>query len=86
MDKLVNATLPFRLIPPVVPEFPGIIVGGAYAGTAGESSSFKHGLFDATVERIEISLSHLTIHISHVISSHHPGCKKPDLQALRRCP
>lgn len=57
MDKLVKATLPFGLIPPVVPEFPGITVGGAYAGTAGESSSFKYGLFDATVERIEIILA-----------------------------
>jgi Delta24-sterol reductase len=28
MDKLVEATLPHRLVPPVVMEFPGITVGG----------------------------------------------------------
>src|ERR1700754_1635905 len=46
MDKLVEATLRHGLIPPVVPEFPGITVGGGFAGTAGESSSFKYGFFD----------------------------------------
>ncbi len=43
MDELVRATLELGLIPPVVPEFPGITVGGAYQGGAGESSSFKWG-------------------------------------------
>jgi FAD/FMN-containing dehydrogenase len=43
MDKLVEATLQHRLVPPVVPEFPGITVGGAVQGGAGESSSFKYG-------------------------------------------
>lgn len=38
----------------MVPEFPGITVGGAHAGSAGESSSFKFGFLDATVLRIEI--------------------------------
>jgi FAD/FMN-containing dehydrogenase len=43
MDKLVEATLARGLLPPVVPEFPGITLGGAVQGGAGESSSFKHG-------------------------------------------
>ncbi len=38
-------------------EFPKITVGGGFAGTAGESSSFKHGLFDQTIHRIEIVLA-----------------------------
>jgi delta24-sterol reductase len=41
MDSLVEATLQHGLIPPVVMEFPGITVGGGFAGTSGESSSFK---------------------------------------------
>lgn len=41
MDSLVDATLKHGLIPPVVMEFPGITVGGGFAGTSGESSSFK---------------------------------------------
>lgn len=49
MDDLVDATLKHDLVPPVVPEFPKITVGGAFAGTAGESSSFRHGFFDAIV-------------------------------------
>lgn len=32
MDKLVDLTLKHNLIPPVVPEFPGITVGGAIQG------------------------------------------------------
>ncbi|KAH7386132.1 24-dehydrocholesterol reductase-like protein precursor [Pyrenochaeta sp. MPI-SDFR-AT-0127] len=54
MDRLVEATLPHGLVPPVVMEFPGITVGGGYAGTAGESSSFKYGFFDRTVNEVEI--------------------------------
>ncbi|KAK3934096.1 FAD-binding domain-containing protein [Diplogelasinospora grovesii] len=57
MDKLVRATLPHGLIPPVVMEFPGITVGGGYAGSAGESSSFRYGYFDQTVNWVEIVLA-----------------------------
>src|ERR1700738_3491290 len=57
MDKLVRATLEYNLVPPVVMEFPGITVGGGFAGTSGESSSFRHGLFDRTVEQIEMVLA-----------------------------
>ncbi|EME78840.1 uncharacterized protein MYCFIDRAFT_43637 [Pseudocercospora fijiensis CIRAD86] len=56
MDKLVAETLKMGLIPPVVMEFPGITAGGGFAGTSGESSSFRHGLFDRTVVAIEIVL------------------------------
>lgn len=54
MDALVAACLPHNLVPPVVMEFPGITVGGGFAGTGGESSSFKYGFFDRTVNWIEI--------------------------------
>jgi hypothetical protein len=54
MDQLVDAVMPFGLLPPVVMEFPGITVGGGFAGTAGESSGFKYGFFDSTVNWIEI--------------------------------
>ncbi|KAI6083016.1 FAD-binding protein, partial [Hypoxylon rubiginosum] len=56
MDQLVASTIKYGLIPPVVMEFPGITVGGAFAGTAGESSSFKYGLFDRNVTSIEMIL------------------------------
>ncbi|KAB5566815.1 hypothetical protein GE09DRAFT_747164 [Coniochaeta sp. 2T2.1] len=54
MDALVSATLPHGLVPPVVMEFPGITAGGGFAGTAGESSSFKHGFFDEGVSNVEM--------------------------------
>ncbi|KAK5937545.1 hypothetical protein PMZ80_010165 [Knufia obscura] len=57
MDALVDATLEHDLIPPVIPEFPGITVGGSFAGTAGESSSFRHGFFDATVNWCDVILA-----------------------------
>lgn len=57
MDVLVATTLKHGMVPPVVPEFPGITVGGAFAGTAGESSSFRHGFFDDCVNWAEIVLA-----------------------------
>lgn len=56
MDRLVEATLPHGLVPPVVMEFPGITAGGGLAGTAGESSSFRWGYFDESVRRVEMVL------------------------------
>ncbi|KAI0407201.1 hypothetical protein F4802DRAFT_554516 [Xylaria palmicola] len=56
MDRLVEHTLRHGLVPPVVMEFPGITAGGGFAGTAGESSSFKHGYFDQSVNAVEMVL------------------------------
>ena len=57
MDRLVEETIKYGLIPPVVMEFPGITVGGGYAGTSGESSSFKHGFFDRTINSVQMVLA-----------------------------
>ena len=57
MDSLVDHLLPLGLIPLVVPEFPGITVGGSYSGTAAESSSFREGYFDRSVNWVEIVLA-----------------------------
>ncbi|PVH82586.1 hypothetical protein DL98DRAFT_652989 [Cadophora sp. DSE1049] len=38
-------------------EFPGITVGGGYAGTSGESSLFKHGFFNKTINWVDIVLA-----------------------------
>jgi FAD/FMN-containing dehydrogenase len=54
MDLLVEETLKYGLVPPVVMEFSGITAGGGYAGTSGESSSFKHGFFHRTINYVEM--------------------------------
>lgn len=54
MDALVDTTLQHGLVPLVVMEFPGITVGGGFSGTSGESSSFRYGAFEATINWIEI--------------------------------
>lgn len=56
MDRLVERTLRYGLIPPVVPEFPGITVGGAVQGGAEESSSFKYGMVHDCCLEYEIVL------------------------------
>src|SRR3990167_5601697 len=56
MDTLVECTLQYGLVPPVVMEFPGITVGGGIQGGAGESSSFKYGLFHDSCLEYEIIL------------------------------
>ena len=57
MAQLVDATIARGFIPPVVMEFPAITVGGGFAGSAGESSSFRYGFFDRTVNWIEFVLA-----------------------------
>jgi len=57
MDGLVAATLQHGLVPAVVMEFPGITAGGGFSGTSGESSSFKYGFFEDTVQWIEMVLA-----------------------------
>lgn len=56
MDRLVEATMAYGLVPPVVMEFPGITAGGGFSGTSGESSSFRHGFFNATINWVEMIL------------------------------
>lgn len=56
MDRLAEFTMRHGLIPPVVMEFPGITAGGGFAGTGGESSSFKYGYFNDTVISVEMVL------------------------------
>ncbi|ERF73445.1 hypothetical protein EPUS_04068 [Endocarpon pusillum Z07020] len=53
-------------------EFPGITVGGGFAGPSGESSSFKYGFFGNILESIEVVLGKGDI----VTAS---GTKLPDL-------
>jgi FAD/FMN-containing dehydrogenase len=57
MDQLLQVTTEHDLLPPVVMEFPNITVGGGFAGSSGESSSFRYGMFDCTVNSIEIVLA-----------------------------
>jgi Delta24-sterol reductase len=54
MQNLVKATLAYGLIPLVVPEFKSITVGGAIAGGALESSSFRYGQFHDTCLEYEV--------------------------------
>jgi Delta24-sterol reductase len=56
MDRLVEETLKQGLVPPVVMELPAITVGGGVQGGAGESSSFKYGLFHDCCLEYEIVL------------------------------
>lgn len=56
MDDLVKNTLLHNLIPPVVPEFPGITIGGAINGASLESSSFKFGQVNDSCVEYEVIL------------------------------
>lgn len=54
MEELVKTTLRYGLIPPVLPEFKGITVGGAIMGGAAESGSHRWGGFHDTCLSFEI--------------------------------
>jgi hypothetical protein len=45
MEALVQTTLPLGLLPPIIPEFKGITVGGAVMGAAAESAGHQWGIF-----------------------------------------
>jgi FAD/FMN-containing dehydrogenase len=53
-DDFTMETLKYGLLPAVVPELKSITVGGAMAGGAIESSSFKYGLVHETVTAMEL--------------------------------
>jgi FAD/FMN-containing dehydrogenase len=53
-DDFTRETLKYGLLPAVVPELKSITVGGAMAGGAIESSSFKYGLVHETVTAMEV--------------------------------
>lgn len=56
MDLLADSTISHSLIVPIITEFPGITVGGAVMGGAGESSSFKYGCVSEICLEYEIIL------------------------------
>src|SRR5262249_7549333 len=53
-EKLVDATLPYGLMPLVVPQLKTITLGGAVAGLGIESSSFRNGLPHESVLEMEV--------------------------------
>jgi FAD/FMN-containing dehydrogenase len=53
-ERLVDATLPYGLMPLVVPQLKTITLGGAVAGLGIESSSFRNGLPHESVREMEI--------------------------------
>jgi FAD/FMN-containing dehydrogenase len=55
-EDLVRETLPFQLIPAVVPQLKSITIGGATAGIGIESSSFKYGFVHETILEIDVLL------------------------------
>ncbi|KAL1900429.1 hypothetical protein Cpir12675_000895 [Ceratocystis pirilliformis] len=64
MDALVRATIAHGLIPPIVMEFPGITIGGSFAGSSGESSSWKYHSLDEMVSEIEVVLGNGDVIVS----------------------
>ena len=61
MRDLVTATLDYNLIPPVVPEFKSITVGGAINGAALETTSHQYGQFNDTCLEYELLLANGTL-------------------------
>ncbi|MEV0583825.1 FAD-binding oxidoreductase [Nonomuraea sp. NPDC050310] len=53
-EHLVDATLPYGLMPTVVPQLKTITLGGAVTGLGIESTSFRDGLPHESVEEMEI--------------------------------
>ncbi len=60
-EELAKETLPFNLMPAVVPQLKSITIGGAIAGIGIESSSFKYGFVHETVQELEVLLPDGTV-------------------------
>ena len=61
LGSLMSAIWTKSLMPLVVPELPEISIGGAFPGQIGESSSFKYGILDRTLAKVETGLDDVTI-------------------------
>lgn len=55
-ETIVTETLKYGCLPTVVPELKSITIGGALAGVAIESSSFRYGLVHETITEYEVLL------------------------------
>jgi FAD/FMN-containing dehydrogenase len=60
-EDLVRETLPYQLMPAVVPQLKSITIGGALAGVGIESSSFRYGFVHETILEIDILLPDGTV-------------------------
>lgn len=60
-EDLVNETLKYNCLPPVVPELKTITVGGALVGLGIESSSFRYGLVHETILEVEVLIGDGTV-------------------------
>ena len=69
-EDLVRETLPFQLMPSVVPQLKSITIGGATAGVGIESSSFKYGFVHETILEIDILLPDGTIAVATKDNEH----------------
>lgn len=69
-ENLVRETLPFQLMPAVVPQLKSITIGGATAGIGIESSSFKYGFVHETIPEIEILLPDGTVAVATKDNEH----------------
>ncbi len=69
-EDLVRETLPFQLMPAVVPQLKSITIGGATAGVGIESSSFKYGFVHETILAIEVLLPDGTIAVATKDNEH----------------
>ena len=69
-EELVRETLPFQLMPAVVPQLKSITIGGALAGIGIESSSFKYGFAHETILEIDILLPDGTVVVATKDNEH----------------
>lgn len=69
-EDLARETLPFQLMPAVVPQLKSITIGGATAGIGIESSSFKYGFVHETILEIEVLLPDGTIAVATKDNEH----------------
>jgi len=60
-EQLCLRLLPLGYLPLVVPEFKNITVGGAIQGLGVESSSFKHGLFEDSINAVDVVVGEGTL-------------------------
>src|SRR4030095_7798459 len=56
-ERIVDATLPHGLIPPVTPELKHITIGGAICGIGIESTCFRHGFVHDSLLEADVLLS-----------------------------
>ena len=69
-EQIVDATLPYGLVPPVTPELKHITIGGAICGIGIESTCFRHGFVHDSLIEADVLIGEGEVVLCNAVNAH----------------